>query len=87
MEPNKLYIIDEKTLKHLLARDNELTYLECAGVDNWSYYGEGRDDFIREELEELNISLEEDIDFDFEDIADIELKNFKRYYEPEEPKE
>ena len=32
---NKQYIIDEKELKRLIDRDNELLRLEYNGVDNW----------------------------------------------------
>ena len=85
MEPSKLYIIDENTLKHLLARDKELTYLECAGVDNWSCYGEGRDEFILRELTKINgcVSTQEvEEGLEFEDIAYSLLDNFTEYHEP-----
>lgn len=85
MEPSKLYIIDENTLKHLLARESELSYLESAGVDNWSYYGEGRDEFILQRLTEINgcvstRKVEEGLEF--EDIAYSLLDNFTEYHEP-----
>ena len=83
MEPSKLYIIDENTLKHLLARESELSYLESVGVDNWSYYGECRDEYIKEEMEILlGNPLSDNVeDLDFEDIAEERIKNFSRYYE------
>lgn len=83
MEPSKLYIIDENTLKHLLARESELSYLESMSVDNWSYYGECRDEYIKEEMEILlGNPLPENVeDLDFEDIAEEQIKNFSRYYE------
>lgn len=85
MEPSKLYIIDENTLKHLLARDSELSYLESAGVDNWSYYGEGRDEFILQRLTEINgcVSVRKvEEGLEFEDIAYSLLDNFTKYHEP-----
>ena len=83
MEPSKLYIIDENTLKHLLARESELSYLKSVGVDNWSYYGECRDEYIKEEMEILlGNPLSDNVeDLDFEDIAEERIKNFSRYYE------
>ena len=85
MEPSKLYIIDENTLKHLLARESELSYLESVGVDSWSYYDEGRDEFILQELTRINgcvstRKVEEGLEF--EDIAYSLLDNFTEYHEP-----
>ena len=84
MEPSKLYIIDENTLKHLLARESELSYLESVGVDSWSYYDEGRDEFILQELTRINgcvstRKVEEGLEF--EDIAYSLLDNFTEYHE------
>lgn len=72
------YIIDEKRLKRLLAAELELQQLEASGVDNWSYYGEGREEFL---LEEINgrvseEELPEDIDFDY--VAELDLTNYKK---------
>ena len=46
MESNKMYLVDEETLLQLLSDQLELRQLEEAGVDNWSWYGEGREEFL-----------------------------------------
>lgn len=78
----KQYIVDEKTLLNLIARHIELDYLESVGVDNWTYYGECKDEYIQEELScflDEPISLERicDEDIDFKDIAKYRIKEFK----------
>lgn len=60
------YKISEKDLLSLLRSRVELTLLHWGGVDNWSWYGEGWDTFLREWAKELN--PEED----FEDEEYIE---------------
>lgn len=43
MKSNKMYLVDEETLLQLLSDQLELRQLEEAGVNNWSWYGEGRE--------------------------------------------
>lgn len=71
----KLYIIDEKRLVDLLTKECRLEVLERDGVDNWSWYMEGRFDY----LVECGFTKEEiyEQDIDFEDVAIKELKNYK----------
>ena len=53
----------------LLANSSELQYLEAAGVDNWSGYGE-----LKEEI--LN-DWGYDADLDWHDIAKIEIEGYE----------
>ena len=57
----KKYIINEERLKKLLEEENELSRLECAGVDNW----EGYDYAFEDEFEEEN--KKEDLFKEFEE--------------------
>jgi len=62
------YKVEEKDLKKLLRDSMELNALECAGVDNWSFYGD--------HWEEYFIDSEGDID----DLLDLEVKvSMNRY--------
>ena len=75
----KKYIISEKELIHLIARNLELTQLECAGVDNWSWYGEGRREFLLEAIDGRLSEEEIDEDLDFKDVAKLDLQHYKKY--------
>lgn len=44
----KQYLIDEDTLRGLLADSHTLSILEKDGVDNWSWYMEGRNEYLAE---------------------------------------
>lgn len=82
----KRYIIDEEALLKLFSKAIELNYLESIGVDNWSYYGEYREEYIQEVLSHLlnkPISIEEinERDIDFYDVAKYHIKKFKEYKE------
>lgn len=82
----KQYIIDEGTLLKLFSKAIELEYLDSIGVDNWSYYGECREEYIQEELScflDEPISIEEinERDIDFYDVAKYYIKKFKEYKE------
>lgn len=89
MTPIKYYIVDETTLQSLLLSDRMLSALENGGVDNWSWYGESFDDYVKwspPELidayrEERNIPEPEEIDsFDYMTWeARDEMKTFKEY--------
>ncbi len=69
----KHYIINEERLLELLKKENQLDALECAGVDNWSYYGEAR------------MLYTDGQDASYEDIALEDLKNEFEYMEIEYP--
>lgn len=72
----KYYYISEQELLDLIQDRLELQCLEEGGVDNWSWYGENRDEFI---ADCLNITPEEVIkkDYGMKDIAVDILQNYK----------
>ena len=77
MESNKMYLVDEETLLQLLSDQLELRQLEEAGVDNWSWYGEGREEFLLDAIG--NRISKEDInnnEIDFEFVAKLDLKKY-----------
>lgn len=77
MESNKMYLVDEETLLQLLSDQLELRQLEEAGVDNWSWYGEGREEFLLDAIG--NRIPKEDInnnEIDFEFVAKLDLKKY-----------
>lgn len=77
----KMYLISEDELLHLLAAELELDQLEASGVDNWSWYGEGRKEFL---LNAINNRVSKDEipeDIDFEYVAALDIKNYKLFIE------
>lgn len=72
------YVIDEKRLRELLAAELELRQLECEGVDNWTWYGEGKEEFLLEAIDGRvpEEELPEDIDFDY--VAELDLANYEK---------
>ena len=48
MSDKKQYLIDEDTLRELLYSSHKLAILERDGVDNWSWYMEGREEYLTE---------------------------------------
>lgn len=77
MKSNKMYLVDEETLLQLLSDQLELRQLEEAGVDNWSWYGEGREEFLLDAIG--NRISKEDInnnEIDFEFVAKLDLKKY-----------
>lgn len=73
---SRQYIVDEDVLLRLIARDIELEQLEAAGVDNWSWYGEGREEFLMEAISGCIPEDEIPEDIDFEDVAKLELQDY-----------
>ncbi len=71
----KRYIVDEDTLKRLLEDSIELAMLNADGADNWTWYGEGRRELIKEYFPDA--SEEELEDLDFEDCAEKDLEGFE----------
>lgn len=65
----KFYKVSESELLELLANSSELQYLEAAGVDNWSGYGELK--------EEILSDWGYDTDLDWHDIAEIEIEGYE----------
>lgn len=79
----KYYKISEKELTDLLVSQLELNQLQWSGVDNWTWYGEGYRDFMKEEASEYltKEKLEEKSDeIDSMFVADLIL-NSGRYEE------
>ena len=72
------YIIPEDRLLELLEAEATLHCLEWDGVDNWTWYMEGRKRFI---ADVLNISEERvsEEDLDFIDVAKAELNCFEEF--------
>ena len=73
-----IYLITEKRLLELLTSELALACLESDGVDNWLWYMEGKSNFL---AYALNLPIEQiiEMDYDFTDVANIELKNFQKY--------
>lgn len=71
----KMYIINESRLKYLIEQDAILQALEAGGVDNWCWYGESKCEYLEEYKKEEKI--EESEDFDFESLAEREIKVYK----------
>lgn len=72
----KKYILTETELFNLLIDQLQLQYLESNGVDNWEWYGEGRNLFIAEclDISEEEVSVK---NFDMEDVAMKVIKFYK----------
>lgn len=72
----KNYVVSEERLLELLEAENTLHCLEWDGVDNWTWYMEGRRRYI---AEALCISEDEvrERDLGFIDVAQAELSDFQ----------
>ena len=72
----KYYFISKQELLDLIEDRLELQCLVAGGVDNWSWYGENRAEFI---ADCLDITPEEVIEknYGIEDIAVDILQNYK----------
>ena len=71
------YIISKERLLELLKAENELNVLEGDGVDNWTWYMEGRRQYLKEGAEMYGVNSDDNEDFDFEDLAELDLQNFE----------
>lgn len=71
------YIIGEERLIELLANELRLYCLENDGVDNWEWYYMGRKAFIKDAVNDRLDEIPED--FDFEDVAKLDLENFEKF--------
>lgn len=71
------YIVSKKRLLELLKAENELNVLEGDGVDNWTWYMEGRRQYLKEGAEMYGVNIDDNEDFDFEDLAELDLQNFE----------
>lgn len=74
---NTYYKISKETLLNLLAARLELNQLEWSGVDNWSWYGEGYQEFMKEEASDYISEEEIPEDIDAEYVAELMLKDYE----------
>lgn len=74
---NTYYKISKETLLNLLAARLELNQLECSGVDNWSWYGEGYQEFMKEEASDYIPEEEIPENIDAEDVAKLMLRDYE----------
>lgn len=71
------YIISKERLLELLKAEDELNVLEMDGVDNWTWYMESRRQYLKEGAEIYGVNIDENEDFDFEDLAELALQDFE----------
>lgn len=73
----KNYKVPREILLNLLAASLKLNQLERSGVDNWTWYGEGYQEFMKEEA--LGYVAEEEMpeDPDAEYVAKLMLEDFE----------
>ena len=71
------YIVSKERLLELLKAENELNVLEGDGVDNWTWYMKGRRQYLKEGAEIYGVNIDDNEDFDFEDLAELDLQNFE----------
>lgn len=74
---NTYYKISKETLLNLLTARLELNQLECSGVDNWSWYGEGYQEFMKEEASDYISEKEIPEDINAEYVAELMLIDYK----------
>ena len=71
------YIISKERLLELLKAEDKLNVLEGDGVDNWTWYMEGRRQYLKEGAEIYGVNIDDNEDFDFEDLAELALQDFE----------
>lgn len=69
------YTLTKNELKKLITAQLRLAALEFGGVDNWEWYSESIEDFIRNWAIETGKLLNKD--WSFEDIVEEELKSYE----------
>lgn len=74
---NTYYKISKETLLNLLAARLELDQLIYSGVDNWSWYREGYQEFMKEEASDYISEEEIPEDIDAEYVANLMLRDYK----------
>ena len=73
----KYYKISETELKYLIKCRAELEALESGGVDNWSWYGDARTDYLEDYFSDRDPEWFEDNDLDFDLIVDEQINEFE----------
>lgn len=74
---NTYYKISKEALLNLLTARLELNQLECSGVDNWTWYGEGYQEFMKEEASDYISEEEIPEDIDAEYVAKLMLRDYE----------
>lgn len=74
---NTYYKISKETLLNLLTARLELNQLEYSGVDNWTWYGEGYQEFMKEEASDYISEEEIPEDIDAKYVAELMLRDYK----------
>ena len=74
---NTYYKISKETLLNLLTARLELNQLKYSRVDNWSWYGEGYQEFMKEEALDYISDKEIPEDIDAEYVAKLMLKDYE----------
>lgn len=73
------YIVSKERLLELLKAEDKLNVLEGDGVDNWTWYMEGRRQYLKEGAEIYGVNIDDNEDFDFEDLAKLALQDFEEF--------
>ena len=73
----KNYKVPKEVLLNLLSARLELNQLECSGVDNWTWYGEGYKEFMEEEASAYVSKEEMTKDINSEYVAKFMLEDFE----------
>lgn len=73
----KNYKVPKEVLLNLLSARLELNQLECSGVDNWTWYGEGYKEFMEEEASAYVSKEEMPKDINSEYVAKFMLEDFE----------
>ena len=92
MSEKKQYLIDEDTLRELLNDSHKLAILERDGVDNWSWYMAGYEEYVAEcaaklpwnegrSAEDMKEQFEEE-DYYIDDLVEDQINAFWEGYCP-----
>ena len=73
------YIVSKERLLELLKAEDKLNVLEGDGVDNWTWYMEGRRQYLKEGAEIYGVNIDDNEDFDFENLAELALQDFEEF--------
>lgn len=68
---SKYFIVEENEMGRLMTTRLKLIALEHGGVDNWSYYSDSLNDFLKKQIAEKHLAP--DCYWEFEDIVEKEL--------------
>lgn len=71
------YIVPEKRLRELLKAEARLAALEAGGVDNWEWYSDSLNDYLKNFCERNNITR---IGYTYEQLTEDGLEEFPISY-------